>query len=250
MSGDYKSRKAYFDGLLTLFGRNPVREALLAPEVDPVTLHLASSNRPSRELDDLVALAESRSAEIRQHTREALSRISKNRKQDQGVAIDVRASTYQRAEAITREMGLDGLIAVDGITNPQNLGMIIRAVGASPRAGLILARSGNARVDGLVIKASAGTLFRTPIYHCDQLPPVLATLKGQGFSVYGLDGEGRVTLDEVSSTEPRVFVLGNETSGLSPAVREHCDGLVAIPMRRGIESLNVAVAAGIVAFTR
>ena len=181
MARDYEARKAYFDALLTLFGRKPVLEALLSQDVEPVVLHLADTNRPSADLDELVALTEQRGGEIRYHSREALSRISKNRKQDQGVAIDVRSSVYRESSAI-RELGLgrNGMVAVDGVTNPQNLGMIIRAVGASPRDGLILARSGNARIDGLVIKASAGPLFRTPIFHCDHLAPTLAALKQDG----------------------------------------------------------------------
>lgn len=251
MSEDYEARKAHFDNLLTLYGRKPAIEALSAEDIEPVCLHLADSNRPTKEISLLIERTEARGGEVKYHSREALSRISRNRKQDQGVALDVSTATYQPFEAILDEnIGTGGLLAVDGVTNPQNLGMIIRAVGASPRDGLILARAGNARIDPLVIKASAGTLFRTPIYHCEKLLPALESLKREGFAIFGLDGEGTIAMDALTPDGPHVFVLGNETQGLSDGVREICDDFLAIPMARGIESLNVAVAAGIVAFAR
>jgi len=245
----YEAKKAYFDGLLTLFGRKPVREALEADGVEPVCLHLADSNRPSRDLDELVELAERRGSDVRHHSRDALSRISKNRRQDQGVAIDVRAPTYQSlGAALDPAVGRAGLIAVDNVTNPQNLGMIVRAVGASPRNGLIYARAGNAGIDGLVIKASAGSLFRTPIFHCDRLADALVTLREAGYGIYGLaDGHDR-TVGDVPAGERHVLVVGNETRGISRDVASLCDDMLSIPMARGVESLNVAVAAGVAAF--
>ena len=248
MASDYAARKAYFDSLMTLFGRKPVEEALTDPDVEPVCLHLAESNRPSAQIERLIEAASARGADIRYHSREALSRISKNRKQDQGVAVDVRAPAWQRLDdLVDGEPVTSGLIAVDGITNPQNLGMIIRAVGASPRGGLILARHGNAPIDGLVIKASAGTLFRTPVYRCDRLPEALDSLKSIGYRICGLDANATQALADLEPG-PHVLVFGNETTGLSDEVRDRCDDLISLPMARGIESLNVAVAAGIVAF--
>lgn len=249
MAGDYSARKAYFDSLMTLFGRKPVAEALADPDVEPVCLHLAETNRPSAQIERLVEAASARGADIRYHSREALSRISKNRKQDQGVAVDVRAPAWQRLDDLVEgEPVTSGLIAVDGITNPQNLGMIVRAVGGSPRAGLILARRGNAPIDGLVIKASAGTLFRTPVFRCDSLPDALDNLKSTGYRVYGLDASATLELADLKEPGPHVLVFGNETTGLSDEVMNRCDGLISLPMARGIESLNVAVAAGIVAY--
>ncbi len=245
----YKQRKAYFDGLLTLFGRKPVLEALENDAVTPVCLHLAERNSPSPELDQMIALTQARGGEVKSHTREALSRISRHRRQDQGVAIDVQVPGYQPLQTLLEsEAGNAGVIAVDNVTNPQNLGMIIRTVGASPRAGLLLAREGNARIDGLVVKASAGTLFGTRIYHCTRLPQALAELKQAGYRIYGLDGSGAQAIDAPIPPGPHVLVLGNETHGLSEPTRALCDAFIRIPLAAGIESLNVSVAAGIVAF--
>ncbi|MDZ7686445.1 MAG: RNA methyltransferase [Gammaproteobacteria bacterium] len=249
MTEGYEAKKAYFDSLLTLFGRKPVREALEAGQVEAVCLHLADSNRASAELDTIIELTRSQGGEIKYHTREALSRISKNRRQDQGVAIDIRAPAYQPlSAALGQAVGARGLIAVDHVTNPQNLGMIIRAVGASPRDGIIFARSGNAGIDGLVIKASAGALFKTPIFHCERLDEGLTTLKTAGYAIYGLAGGGRNTLNDVPADQRHVLVLGNETHGISAGIRSLCDEILTIPMAHDIESLNVAVAAGVAAF--
>jgi 23S rRNA (guanosine2251-2'-O)-methyltransferase len=194
-------------------------------------------------------IAQDRDVEVMFHDRLALSRISKNGRQDQGVALDVRAPGYRRADELLEMTGDDiQLVAADQVTNPQNLGMIIRSVGASPMAGLVLARKGNAPLDGLVIKAAAGTLFKAHIYHCDTLPGLLKRLKSAGFSIYGLDGTGDIAIGQVPATGRIVFVVGNETHGLSSNIREVCDQLIQIPLMNEIESLNVSVAASLVAF--
>lgn len=243
---EYQRKKARFNALLTLFGRKPVLEALRNNDVDIVRLHLAESNRDSAELREMRQLAEAKSAEVCTHTRQALSRISRNGRQDQGVAIDIKAPRYQPITELPDTAR--HLLAVDHVTNPQNLGMIIRSVAASPIDGIVIPRQGTARIDGLVIKASAGTLFRCRIYHCEELAPALADLKTRGFRVLGLDGQGETGINDVPVDEKNIFVLGNETSGLSSNILGICDERVRIPLRGGVESLNVGVAAALVAF--
>jgi len=248
---DYKTRKAYFDRLLTLFGRNPVMEALQSSHVTPVRLHLADSNKPSPQLTDMQTIARGKGADIVFHTRQELARISRNGRQDQGVALDIETPGYQSLDALlaqaAREAGAMEFIALDQVINPQNLGMIIRSVAASPIAGLIVPRQGGARMDGLVIKASAGTLFQANIYTCDQLEPSLSQLATAGFRILGLGAGGQQSIDQVPSGR-NVFVLGNESTGLSSNIRSCCSGIVSIPLQNQVESLNVSVAASIVAF--
>ena len=174
-----------------------------------------------------------------------MSRISRNGKQDQGVALDVELPAYRPLEQC-RQPGR--YIALDGVTNPQNVGMIIRSVGASPVDGLILPRKGCAALGPLVIKASAGSLFKTPIYHCDSIGSGLDWLKKQDFRIFGLDLKGRRNLLDMQTPEKAVFVLGNESEGLSEASQRRVDESVLIPMNRDIESLNVAVTAALIAF--
>jgi len=246
----YIDRKSYFDNLITIYGRKPVLEVFQAPDIKPVCLHLADSNQNGGILKEILSLATRENIEIRYHNRKALSRISKNGKQDQGVAVDIEAPQYRALESLVvpEDEPLVELIALDRITNPQNLGMIIRSVAASPCYGLLVPRAGCARLDSLVIKASAGTLFRARIFHCDNITTGISYLRGRGFSVMGLAADGSAPLSKIARTGRHVYVLGNETSGISDEVKNACDQLVSIPLANAVESLNVSVAASIVAF--
>jgi 23S rRNA (guanosine2251-2'-O)-methyltransferase len=195
----------------------------------------------------MLDLAQSRGIEIVTHSREALSRISKNRRQDQGVVLDIAAPNYQNV-SVLNPAEHPCVIALENVTNPQNIGMAIRSIGASPAAGLILPRQGSAPLDALVIKASAGTLFKTPVFYCDSLPKAAPQLGALGYKIYGMTGGGARSLKDIPTTEPAIYVLGNETHGLSHELLALCDEQVKIPMRPGVESLNVSVAAALVAF--
>jgi 23S rRNA (guanosine2251-2'-O)-methyltransferase len=253
-SQTYIDRKSYFNNLLTIYGRKPVLEVFQTPDIQPMRLHLADSNQSGGIINEILALANQKNTEIHYHNRKALSRISKNGKQDQGVAVDIEAAKYQSIENLDiAELSPDGdqlveLIALDRITNPQNLGMIIRSVAASPCHGLLIPRTGCARLDSLVIKASAGTLFRARIYHCDTIESGIDYLKKAGFEVLGLAANGTKSLSEIARTGRHVYILGNETNGMSEQVQNSCDKIVSIPLANDVESLNVSVAASIVSF--
>jgi 23S rRNA (guanosine2251-2'-O)-methyltransferase len=248
MPTDYARKKAYFDSLLTLFGRNPVMEALANNDVTPVRLHLADSNRSSRQLEEMEAIAARRGASIHRHSRDELARISRHRRQDQGVALDVELPGYLSADSLANSPPAGELVAIDQVTNPQNLGMILRTVAGSPTRGVILPRKGTAGIDGLVIKASAGALFSATMYHCDSLVSTLSTLKSHGYRVIGLDCAGSSSLADEPVSDNNIFVLGNESHGMSSDVREICDNIVRIPLENNVESLNVSTAAALVAF--
>jgi 23S rRNA (guanosine2251-2'-O)-methyltransferase len=248
-SASYLKRKAEFARQLTVFGRLTVLEALNESRIQPIKLHLATSNRQAELLDQIVKLAESRGADIAYHDRKVLSRISKNAKQDQGVALDLLPSGFrelERGECFQEEQGAE-FIALDRITNPQNLGMIIRSVCASKLKGLILPRQGCAKLDALVIKASAGTLFRAPILRCDTLSEALASAKQHGANIVGLDLSAEQTLNNYKTNSTSVFVLGNESEGISAETRALCSHHIHIPMQNDVESLNVAITASLIA---
>ena len=246
-SQEYLAKKDFYANLLTIFGRKPVTEALQDKAIEPYRLHLAHTNRSTPAIDTIIQLAEQRGTEISHHSRDALSRISKNRKQDQGVVLDIKAPNYRPASAL--DPGKNSrVIALENVTNPQNIGMAIRSVGASKYSSLLLAKKGNAPLDGLVIKSSAGTVFKTPLFHCQTLLKTLPALKNQGYQICGLTGAATMSLSEIDLAEPTIFVLGNETSGLSESMLSLCDQQIRIPMSNGVESLNVSVAAALVAF--
>lgn len=246
---EYEAKKRFFQRMLTVYGRNPVAEALQAKDVKPFRLHLAESNKPSPALREMEQLARKKGAEVQYHDRAALSRISKNARQDQGVALDVECAGFGAADDFLRALPATyELLALDRITNPQNLGMIIRSVCASPMTGLLLPEKGCAKLDSLVIKASAGTLFKARILRCPDLAACLARFREAGANVYGLDAAGDTTPKALHEQGQRIFVMGNETDGLSADVQKHCSHSVSIPMQNGVESLNVSIAASLIAF--
>jgi 23S rRNA (guanosine2251-2'-O)-methyltransferase len=248
MSTDKQDRKNF--GNLTIYGRNPVLEALQDREIEVLRLHLARSNKDSAVTRQLLELASARNIPVSSHGKLELSRISRNSRQDQGVAADLRCPTLREVAQLSHHGGARRLIALDRINNPQNLGMAIRSIGASGSDGLILSReAGNTRLSPLVVKASAGTFFKTPIYYCDQLAPSLHTLQAEGYQVITLNADARESLFALSLPERCIFVLGNESDGISEEIEQLADLNAAIPLQRGVESLNVAVTAAIVAFT-
>ncbi|WP_369413164.1 TrmH family RNA methyltransferase [Pseudomaricurvus albidus] len=249
-SENYLKKKQFFNQLLTIYGRKPVLEALEDPATKVFRLHLAESNRPGGIITEITSLAEAKGAEILYHDRQALSRISRNSKQDQGVAVDLVCSGYQDYQDFLKspESKAAEVIALDRITNPQNLGMIIRSVCAGSSRALLLPEKGCAKLDALVIKASAGTLFKASILRCKDLPQALADFRENGSAIYGLSSHAPHTLGEIPLEGAKVFVLGNETEGVSESVAQQCNQLVSIPMNNGVESLNVAVTASLLAF--
>lgn len=235
--------------LLTIYGRKPVHEALRDPTLQLFRLHLADSNRQEGLLLEIQRLAEQRCLEIQIHGKRELSRISKNSKQDQGIALDIVMPRFQQIDEFLLDIpDKFRLIAVDGITNPQNLGMIIRSVCASTVTALLLPEKGCAKLDALVIKASSGTLLRCPIIHCGKLPETLEIFSKKNITICVLDSHSKQSIFDYHHNDQIVFVLGNETDGISPSVRKMATASMAIPLRNGVESLNVAVTAALVVF--
>ncbi|MBT5726130.1 MAG: RNA methyltransferase [Gammaproteobacteria bacterium] len=233
--------------MITLYGRKPVLEILLDPETSIFRLHLAESNQRGDTITQIRKIAQKRGIDIITHPKGALSRISKNARQDQGVAIDIAPPKYQSVEQVSDNAGQ--LLALDGITNPQNLGMIVRSVAASPMNGLLLPKKGCAKIDPLVHKASAGTLIKSSIYHCPTIESGLKSLRSKGYQLIGLSGGVDRSLGDIGNANGKiVFVLGNETTGISEPVLALCDELACIPLESGVESMNVAMAATLVAF--
>ena len=200
---------------------------------------------------EIRALAQRRGLPVKLHSRESLARISRNGRQDQGVALDVLCPAFGKLDAYldtSAGTAKRRLLALDGITNPQNLGMLIRSAAAGDMDGIVLARSGNASLGPLVIKASAGTVFHAPMLMCDTLIAGLENCRSQGAEVCILSADARQSLFERSAAAFTVYVLGNETEGVSSAVRALADRALSIPMRNGVESLNVAVTASLIAY--
>jgi 23S rRNA (guanosine2251-2'-O)-methyltransferase len=140
------------------------------------------------------------------------------------------------------------LLAVDGLTDPQNLGAIVRSAEALGAHGLVLPQRRNAGLTGTVAKVAAGALEHLPIARVVNLNRSLDTLKQEGYRVIGLAAEGNVSLEEADLDGPLVLVTGSEGEGLSLLTRRHCDQLVRIPLRGTTPSLNASVATALLLY--
>jgi 23S rRNA (guanosine2251-2'-O)-methyltransferase len=247
----YDEKKAFFDRVVTVYGRKAVLEVLQDSSLQCHAVHFADSNIEKGIVAEIRALAQSRGIPLNIHSRLALSRLSKNGKQDQGVAADIICPAFSTVSQYLNDLPQHArvrLLALDGIGNPQNLGMILRSAAAGNIQGIIWSRRGNAALGPLVIKASAGTLYRAPLLLCQDLPGALAQCKAAGMAVCTLEANASCTLFEYRSASAIVYVLGNETEGVSPAVSALADTALSIPMGNGVESLNVAVTASLIAY--
>lgn len=253
-SKEYTQKKAFFDKMLTIYGRKPVLEALQDKSIPVYKIHLADSNKPVGIINDIIQQAEQRGVEIAYHSKAALSRISKNAKQDQGVAADIESELFTQTQDFIAHITENkkgkqpNLLALDGLTNPQNVGMIARTAAAGGIDGLIIPQKGCADIGPLVIKASVGTIFKIAILKCPTLNDVVDDFKTQGYVLNTLEADAKTSLFEYKSDKPNIFVLGNETDGVSKSVSQKCNNALMIPMNSGVESLNVAVTAALIAY--
>ena len=236
------------DTFITVYGRKPVLEALDNAElrVDKVVLAEGSRGEPVRAI---IAAARERDVPVQWASAHRVKVLAGNGHHDQGVLADVVAPGMQPVVDFVADLHNEpaAVLVLDGVTNPANVGMVLRSATAAGLDGVLLPRRGSPGIDPLVIKASAGVAFRAPVLRASTAEEGCAVLRGAGFAVFGLDAGGPSLLD-VHLPRRVALVLGNETVGLSAAVRAECDGTLAIPMQGGVESLNVASAAAVAAF--
>ena len=235
------------DQFLTIYGRKPVVEILHDDGVEIEKIFLAKKAKGDI-IKQIIERCDLIDVPIFRVSPEEVSRISKNPKQDQGVALDIRTPLFDHAAHFLDHLDRSDikLLAIDGVTTPANVGMIIRNVSAFGLDGVIIPWKGTAKLNALVIKASAGTLFKTVVLRCERLAPILKKAKQLDFEIITLEGEASDTMYDTQFSSRSIFVLGNETHGVSQAVRDESSLPLSIPMSNGVESLNVACAAAVI----
>lgn len=247
-SADYLAKRAFFDKIITIYGRNAVLEALEDETLIIHKLHFSDSNRLNLQIETMQKIAKERNIEIAYHDKKGLSYISKNAKQDQGVALDIVLEKSLGVEEFLEQYSSFRVLALDGIHNPQNLGMIIRSATAGNIDAILLPTKNSAQITPLVIKASVGTLFKLPIIKTKNLAKTLEKFKAKKSKIYMLSSHASSSYKEVEYGNRTVFVLGNESDGVSREIEALSSNSIVIPMNRGVESLNVAVTASLLAF--
>ncbi len=229
-------------------GRNAVVEALRA-EVPASTLYVATRIDADDRVREVLRTASARGLALMEVTKPELDRLTGGAVH-QGLAIQVPPHAYVHPEDLleaAEEAGRAPLIvALDGVTDPRNLGAVLRSAAAFGADGVLLPERRAAGVTASAWKVSAGAAARVPVARATNLVRALTSLKEAGCFVVGLDGEGPTPIGELElATSPLVLVAGSEGKGLSRLVRETCDVVAAIPIASSVESLNAAVATGI-----
>jgi 23S rRNA (guanosine2251-2'-O)-methyltransferase len=236
------------DGPELLVGRNPVVEALRA-KVPATALYVALGVESDERITEAVRIAGNRGLALLEVTRGELDRRTGGLLH-QGVALQVPPYQYralpdvleQADEATTAPL----LVALDGVTDPRNLGAVIRSAAAFGAHGVIVPERRSAGVTAAAWRTSAGTAARVPVAQVTNLVRALKECQQAGLLVIGLDADGDVSLDDLeAAVDPVVVVLGSEGRGLSRLVGETCDLTVSIPMSGAAESLNASVAASV-----
>ncbi len=233
----------------TVLGRNSVLECLRAG-VPATALQVAIGVDLDDRVGESVRLAADAGLSILEVPRADLDRLAGGALH-QGVALQVPPYEYALVEDVlvsARESGTPPLlVALDGMTDPRNLGAVVRSAVAFGAHGLVLPQRRSAGMTAVAWRASAGTAARLPVARVTNLVRTLKHVAASGVMVVGLDAGGAMPLDAFPlATGPLVLVLGSEGHGLSRLVRETCDVAVSIPMVGPVESLNVSVAAGVV----
>jgi 23S rRNA (guanosine2251-2'-O)-methyltransferase len=230
-----------------VLGRNPVVEALRA-KVPASALYVALGTEVDERVSEAVALAGKSRISLLEVSRTELDRLT-GRGMHQGLALQV--PPYEHAHpddllqaALAAPVPL--VVALDGVTDPRNLGAVVRSAAAFGAQGVLVPERRAAAMTAAAWRTSAGAAARLPVARCTNLVRTLKDYRAAGLFVAGLAAEGSVPLDDLElATEPLVLVVGSEGGGLGRLVAQTCDVTVSIPMAGGTESLNAGIAAAV-----
>lgn len=235
------------DGLIE--GRNAVMEALRAST--PIDKLYLARGETDGTLGRLAAAARAQGVVVVDADRRKLDSMSRTHSHQGAIAVAaVRA--YAQVDdllAIARERGEPPLLVVcDGLSDPHNLGAVIRTAECAGAHGVILPKRRSAGLTAVVAKTSAGAVSHLPVARVANLPALLDQLKREGIWVFGTAADGSTGLYEADLKGPAAIVIGSEGAGMGRLVREQCDFLLSIPLRGRVSSLNASTAAAIVLY--
>lgn len=231
-----------------LVGRNPVAEALRA-KVPATALYVAIGIESDERVTEAVRLAGNRNIALLEVSRGELDRKTGGLVH-QGIALQVPPFAYldlaDVLAASAESPSAPLLVALDGVTDPRNLGAVLRSALAFGAQGVIVPERRSAGVTATAWRTSAGAAARMPVARVTNLVRALKQCQEAGLLVVGLDADGATTLDDLEmGVDPIVVVVGSEGRGLSRLVGQTCDLTVSIPMAAAAESLNASVAAAV-----
>lgn len=230
-------------------GRNAVVEALRT-KIPATTLYVAARIEMDDRMREILRLATQRNVPVLEIMRPEMDRMTDRDTVHQGVVLKVPPMEYAHPMDVLDDVldrdELPLLVALDGVTDPRNLGAIIRSVAAFGGQGVIVPQRRSAGLNSASWKTSAGAAARIPVAMASNLTQTLKELKKRGVFIVGLDGDGDVSLPGLELADrPLLLVIGSEGKGLSRLVTETCDAVVSIPISSATESLNAGIAASV-----
>lgn len=235
------------EGPELVVGRNPVVECLRA-KVPAAQLFVALGTDNDERLTEAVRVCGDRGIAVNEVPRHELDQMTGST-QHQGIGLQIPPYRYAEVADLLDRAGASGapglIVCLDNITDPRNLGAVIRSTAAFGGHGVVIPARRSASVTAVTWRTSAGAAARVPVARATNMVRALKQLQQAGYQVIGLDAGADVVLDDYDGTTPTVVVVGSEGKGLSRLVRETCDTIVSIPIGAGVESLNAAVAAGV-----
>jgi 23S rRNA (guanosine2251-2'-O)-methyltransferase len=247
VAGKTRGAKAVTGEVLS--GRNSVVEALRS-KVPATALFLAQRIDYDDRVKESITIANARGIPVTEVTRAEVDRMTGGDSVHQGVALAVPPYQYKDpSELLDRALSASSLpllVALDGITDPRNLGAIIRSVAAFGGHGVLLPQRRSVGVTASAWKTSAGAAARVPVALASNLNQAIKEYKRRGVFVVGLDAAGDVSLPDFQLFDrPLLVIVGSEGKGLSRLVQENCDQVISIPISLTTESLNAGIAASV-----
>ncbi len=233
-----------------VFGLHAVR-SLLERSPARVSLLLALQSRADTRMQAILELAEKANVPVRRVARAELDERAPG-VSHQGVVAEMAVAAALSEAELPQFLGGLGrsplLLILDGVQDPHNLGACLRSADAAGVDAVILPKDRSAPLNAIARKVACGAAETVPVVRVTNLARALRTIRDAGVWLYGAAGEAQQALYDVDLSGPVALVLGGEGKGLRRLTREHCDGLMAIPMAGSVSSLNVSVATGICLF--
>lgn len=237
------------ENLDILYGIHAVMEALKSKKRNVVQLYVADNKAGHRAVEEIIRLAKRNNVKIDRMDVKMMDRLTKGGNH-QGVLAKAQPVRLMKLSTALYESDgnkKDLWLAVDEMTDPQNLGAIIRSAACLGFSTIILPQRRTVGLTPAVYKVACGAVERVNIVEVSNLSNALLDLKEEGFWVYGADMDGQ-PITQTDYASPAVLVIGSEGTGIREKTAENCDQIISIPQKGGVESLNAAAAAGIIMY--
>ncbi len=237
------------ENLDILFGIHAVMEALKSKKRNVVQLYVADNKAGHKAVEEIIRLAKRNNVKIDRMDVKMMDRLSKDGNHQGVLAKAQPVRLMKLSTAIYESNGnkKDLWLAVDEMTDPQNLGAIIRSAACLGFSTIILPQRRTVGLTPAVYKVACGAVERVNIVEVSNLSNALLDLKEEGFWIYGADMDGQ-PITQTDYASPAVLVIGSEGTGIREKTAENCDQIISIPQKGGVESLNASAAAGIIMY--